>query len=388
MVSVLVLAFTMVAGVAWMAPGNWLPSVDAQNTSPSGSYGFVMGVSQMDSAGSNGGAVLGIMNFDGAGNVSGTAIVESRNTNAQKAQAAPLPFTGTYTSNPDGPGSINMNFAVGFSLQLTMVVTDGGQRLQLTGAICSPCGADVPLQLQGSTFTGAMPMGLFFNRALGNIPLSLSNVTAPSAGPSSLVYASAPATGSGSAQCADGAGNWTASIRTVTVAVNNGVGNFLASADGIICGQVDFETLSGLVYSNPGPGSLSNFVLHVVSGGVVNGIARASNGGSLGSSYGVQFSYTPFAAGTVGVMKFDSEGNVSVSFIDVGGTLSSPANSTLTGTYSTNPDGSGTINLTSESGQAGPTFAFVITDGGSQLLLLRTDSDPGFNASFGTARLQ
>jgi hypothetical protein len=321
--------------------------------------------------------------------VTGTATAKPRGTNAQNTQAASFPFTGTYSSDPDGFGSVTLNFALGFSLPLAMVTTDGGQNLQLTGTTCSPCGAEVPLQLQATSLSGALPMGLFFQGALGNIPFSLSDVTRSSGGPTSLVYASAPATGSGTAQCRDGStGNWTASVRTVTLAVNNGVGNFLASADGIVCGQVGFETLSGLVYTNPGPGGTSNLVLHVVSGGVVNGIARASNGGSLDGSYGVQFNYTPFPAGTVGVMKFDDAGNVAVSLTNVGGTLSSPASATFTGTYSTNPDGSGTINLKAASGQSGPTFAFVITDGGSQLLLLQTDSNPGFNVSFGTARLQ
>ena len=44
-------------------------AVAAQSTSPSGAFGFVVGVSQIDSNGSNRGAALGILNLDGAGNV-------------------------------------------------------------------------------------------------------------------------------------------------------------------------------------------------------------------------------------------------------------------------------------------------------------------------------
>ena len=385
LVSVLVLTLVLICSFAYFAPGNRLLAVAAQSTSPSGSFGFVAGVSQLDSSGDNGAAFLGLINFDGAGNVTGSATIRPRDTNPQNAQAIPS-FTGTYSSNPDGTGSVTF-----LGLTLAMVATDGGQGLQLTGAAgCSPCGADVPLQLQGTSLSGALPMGVFFRGAMGSIPLSLSDVTKAGSGPTSLVYSTtALATGSGTAQCRDGStGNWSASVRTVTLAVNGGAGNFLASADGIVCGQVDFETLSGLVYRTTGPGGETNLVLHAISGGVVNGIARAAKGGSLNGSYGVQLNYSPYPAGTVGVMTFDGAGNVAASFTNVGGTLSGPATATFTGTYSTNPDGSGTINLKTASGQAGPTFAFVITDAGSQLLLLRTDANPGFNLSFGTARLQ
>jgi hypothetical protein len=92
------------------------------------------------------------------------------------------------------------------------------------------------------------------------------------------------------------------------------------------------------------------------------------------------------------VENFDGKGNVAVSFTSVG--VGSDPNQppvmsgTLTGTYSTNPDGSGTISFPAQSGQFGNSaFAFVITDGGSGALLLQTNGT-GSNVSFGTARLQ
>jgi len=42
-----------------------LRAIAAQSTSSSGSYGFLAGVSQIDSNGANGVAILGLMNFDG-----------------------------------------------------------------------------------------------------------------------------------------------------------------------------------------------------------------------------------------------------------------------------------------------------------------------------------
>ena len=61
------------------------------------------------------------------------------------------------------------------------------------------------------------------------------------------------------------------------------------------------------------------------AGFVINGIARtAGSGGSLNGSFGFQLNYSPFPAGTVGVMKFDGAGNVAVSLTSVGGGNSTP----------------------------------------------------------------
>jgi len=61
---------------------------------------------------------------------------------------------------------------------------------------------------------------------------------------------------------------------------------------------------------------------------------------------------------------------------------------TQTGTYSVNPDGSGTISLApTQPGGNGQTYALVITDGGSGLLLLQTNR-AGNGVSFGTGRRQ
>ena len=388
--SLLVLTVTLMCSFAFFAPANLLISVAAQSTSPQGSYGFVVGASQIDSVGANGGAVLGLMNFDEAGNVTGTATVKPRDTNPQNAKAILSTFAGTYSSNPDGTGSVVLSFDVGFTATFATVTTDGGLVLRLAGAAgCSLCGADVPLQLQNDSLSGALPIGLLLQGTTGTIPLSLSNVTKDVGGPTATVYSAAGLTGSGTARCSDGSiGNWTASVPNVTLVVNNGVGNFLAAAGGRVCGQADFETMSGLVYTTAGPGGVTNVVLHAISGGVMSGIARAAGGSSLNGSYGVQLDFSPFPAGTVGVMTFDGAGNVNVALMNVGGTLSSPTSGTFSGTYSINPDGSGSINLKNASGQPAQTYAFVITDGGSELLLLRTDNNPAFNVAFGTARLQ
>ena len=57
-----------------------------------------------------------------------------------------------------------------------MVPTDGGQGFQFVETDCTPCGADAPLQGQGLSLTGGLPIGLFLQGATGSVPLSLSGV--------------------------------------------------------------------------------------------------------------------------------------------------------------------------------------------------------------------
>ncbi len=121
-------------------------------------------------------------------------------------------------------------------------------------------------------------------------------------------------------------------------------------------------------------------------GEVLSGVARAAHPGSLKGSYAFELNNSPIPAVTLGVMSFDGAGAATVSFtsVGVGKDPSQPPvmTGTFTGTYSINPDGSGTMNLA-----AGGQFAMVVTDGGSGLLLLLT-SDTTSNVSSGTARLQ
>jgi hypothetical protein len=123
----------------------------------------------------------------------------------------------------------------------------------------------------------------------------------------------------------------------------------------------------------------------------ISGVARAAYAGPVKGSYGYQFNYSPQAAGSIGVASFDGAGNLALSttFVALGG-ASGTANiftGTQTGTYSINPDGSGTINFPAVPGQGAQTFALVITDGGSGALLLQLNRS-GNGVSFGTARLQ
>jgi hypothetical protein len=236
---------------------------------PSGSFGFLINASYSDPSNENGLAILGVMNFDGAGNVTGSYTFEVGSSATQTSQPITGTLTGTYSSNPDGTGSVTTTSDTGTTFTFAIVITDGGQGLQMVATDCS-----------GGCNIGGTTM--------------------------------------------------------------------------------------------------------------IGGVARAAHAGSLKGSYGLQFTNSPSPAGTVGVASFDGAGNVaeSLTFVGLSGTSGQPSifTGTNTGTYSINPDGSGTFNLTAASGNS-QTYAFVITDGGSGLLLLQTNRS-GDGVSFGTARLQ
>jgi hypothetical protein len=239
------------------------------STSLSGSFGFLIYISLAPTTVDSGTGLLGVMSFDGAGNVTGSYTFQRGSTSTKAAQTFTGTLTGTCNPNSSGTGSVTIALDAGLTATFAMVITDGGQGLQLVG---------------------------------------------------------------------------------------------------------------------------TNLIGGDVSGEVITGVARAAYAGLLTGSYGFQLNNSPIPAGTIGVADFDGAGNVTVSFTSVGvGTDPNqpPAMSgTLTGTYSTNPDGSGTMNFPAQPGQSGNSaFTFVITDSGSGALLLLT-TGTGSNVSSGTARLQ
>jgi hypothetical protein len=133
-----------------------------------------------------------------------------------------------------------------------------------------------------------------------------------------------------------------------------------------------------------------------LGGIVVSGVARAAYAGPLQGTYGFQFNNSPVPGLSIGVLSFDGAGNVAVSLTFVGTGMGpdhdphqAPVFSgTSTGTYSINPDGSGTIVLPAAfGGQNDQKYAFVIVDFGSGLLSVQMNRS-GSGVSSGTARLQ
>jgi hypothetical protein len=265
-------ALALTCGFAYFAPQNLLR---AQSSSPSGSYSFLITPSFSSTSDATGLAILGVMNFDGAGNVTGPYTYEVDANSAQAPKTTTGTFTGTFSSNPDGTGSVTIALDAGITLTLATVTSEGGQSLQFVA----------------------------------------TSYQFPAA------------------KCACSTGKI-----------------------------------------------------------VLSGIARAGTVGSLSGSYGFQLNIAPNSNVSLGVAKFDGAGNVALSFIFVGASDSNgqptPTFSlTQTGTYSMNPDGTGTIDLAAVPGSNRQTYSFVVTDGGSGVLFIQTDRS-GNGVSAGTARLQ
>ena len=128
----------------------------------------------------------------------------------------------------------------------------------------------------------------------------------------------------------------------------------------------------------------------------------AAQGPALTGSYGFSGSSTVFAPASntspiavVGVLRFDGAGNVTGSETVVQPDTTPNATNVqsfplqLSGTYTLNADGTGTLNLTIQipnSMPIGVTVSFVITDGGSGFLFVQTS---GGNSLFaGSGRKQ
>jgi hypothetical protein len=299
-------------------------------------------------------------------------------------------FKGSYSSDFVGAGTLKLIFEDGFSVTFATVTTDGGQTLEFI----SPATGVANVQFRGpggpgQSLTGALPAALIVEGAAGSIDISVQR----SAAGGEWAQYFGRAGGSGTAACPDGStGDWAIAVENLQIATintgNNGqalAGNYLLMASSKACGDRGLKTLSGLVTGSVTPTGL---VLMLRSNGsIISGTAKAIKGRSLKGAYGFKVNFSPYPFGQLGVMKFDGEGNVSVSVVGSGNGEFSTAG--LTGTYSIDPDGSGKINFNTQTGQpGGPTYAIVVTDDGSGFMYLRTGVNPQYSVVFGTARLQ
>ena len=120
----------------------------------------------------------------------------------------------------------------------------------------------------------------------------------------------------------------------------------------------------------------------------------AAQGPTIAGSYGFSIAAGPALGVIQGVITLDGAGNVTAgSGITVA--FSSDPNATVpdvqptkpsTGTYTVNPDGTGTITLQNPNGKV-TTISFVMTDGGAQLMCVVT-AGLGNIVGTGTARKQ
>lgn len=248
---------------------------NAQSSSPSGSFGFLINSAFKSSATATGMAFLGLINFDGAGNVTGTYTYEVDARSSMPVKTTRGSLTGTYSSNADGTGSATIALDAGINLTFAMVSAESGQSLRL----------------------------------------AVTNYQFPS-------------------NC--------------------------------FC---------------------------IVSGMSLSGTARATSGGALSGSYASLSNNVPNVNSSVGVLKFDGAGNVVFTETFVGssddsGQPATPDSGSQRGTYTVNPDGTGTINLSEVPNVSNArSFAFVVTDNGLGIFFVQLDR-AGSGVLTGTARMQ
>ena len=127
-------------------------------------FGFLVNASYASPSRGNGWAMLGVMNFDGAGNVTGPYTVQFAGGPPHVLSATGT-FTGTYSSNPDGTGSVMVTLDAGITLNFATVITEGGNGLQLVATSCSGSGCDISGTLINgfgrTAYTGSSPNGTY-----------------------------------------------------------------------------------------------------------------------------------------------------------------------------------------------------------------------------------
>ena len=144
LLSTALLLLTMFSGTA-----------SAQSTSPSGSFGFLINASISNSSpNATGLAILGVMNFDGAGNVAGTYLYEVDANSLTAPKTTRGSFSGTYSSNADGTGSMTIALDAGINLALAMAAGENGQSLRLVATSYQFPAATCSCNIAGVSLSG------------------------------------------------------------------------------------------------------------------------------------------------------------------------------------------------------------------------------------------
>jgi hypothetical protein len=122
---VIIMTAVLLIGIALWLPGLRSRRVAAQSAGLTGSYGYT----QTDL--SNPSATMGVITFDGAGNVtrSYTSVQPDTSPNATSMVVQAGQFTGTYTVNPYGTGTLALQLGGPMPNTSSFVITDGGSGL-------------------------------------------------------------------------------------------------------------------------------------------------------------------------------------------------------------------------------------------------------------------
>jgi hypothetical protein len=179
---------------------------------------------------------------------------------------------------------------------------------------------------------------------------------------------------------------------------DDGTGSLMLSLDGIFQLKFAYVATNGgtslrLVMINCRYGEEGCNLDRTLFSGFAKSMQSANGPGTLTGTYGFNRSVSPNPSAGVGVVSFDGSGTVTWTLTNVGAGRDDNSGeppmttTTLSGTYKMNSDGTGTISLVNANGQAGPTFAVVLTGGGEGFILLQTGRTDA-NVAFGTGHLQ
>jgi hypothetical protein len=125
---VMIMTAVLLIGMALWLPGLRSRRVAAQSAGLMGAYGFTAIVPYAGGNSNVGIAIVGVITFDGAGNVTGSETVVSPDPspNATTVNVQAVPFTGTYTVNADGTGTMKVQVGPQMTIPVSFVITDGG----------------------------------------------------------------------------------------------------------------------------------------------------------------------------------------------------------------------------------------------------------------------
>ena len=118
-------------GIAvWVPLRSMRVAAQSSGSGLKGSFGFTA-TAQYALSNPNPVAVLGVITFDGAGNLTGNQTIASSDLSATATtvQTQTVPFTGTYSVNADGTGSLTTQIPGGGTNTVSFVITDGGSGL-------------------------------------------------------------------------------------------------------------------------------------------------------------------------------------------------------------------------------------------------------------------
>jgi hypothetical protein len=204
----------------------------------------------------------------------------------------------------------------------------------------------------------------------------------------------------------DGAGNVTATYTKVnadySVKTGTATGTYSGNPDGSNTVSLTFDDGSVWTVAAGVTDGGSGLQLLVTGGDPMNAFTGSANPAEVFSGTGrIQSSQGTMPAGSYGylltgwpdarnkpftlfgIINLDGAGNVNGSYTLVNGRPTAFPG-TLSGTYSVNPDGTGSTTLNLDLGLTG-TVAIVVTDGGSGILML---ASVGNQVMSGTARMQ